>query len=1152
MKGFTLIEILAVIVVLAIIMVISVPLIGGVIEDVKKNSFKIAVKHLAKAAELTYFGNKENKGREIIFEFNDYEMTSNFPDATLEFEGKAPQNGNLIIRKDGKISYSFHDGKYCIEKGYDETEPVANDKNSDLCVSEVEMPVVAIVGANPQYIEINTNYSDLGATAITTTGEEISLIDVMYKEGDNQISSIDTSVKGTYRVIYTVLEDYKTNFAERTVIVRDTIKPILHVPTSTSITIAEVNEFNFLSDVTVSDNSLETLTVSVSGSISRIAGSYEIVYSATDSSGNTIEMSRIINVNDIEAPLLILNGSDVINLNFGDTYTELNATATDDADGDLTSSIVRTGSVNTNLVGTYFITYTSTDSSNNESSITRTVNVIDTVLPTVTFGTNGNSAYANNRNTTVSVTDNVSVLSRHYQWTNSTVAPTSLSFSQSFTSGDNIVTPTLLNGGYYLWIKAVDTNNNETIVRSNVFNLDNTAPVFTNITNSSNGVWTNANVTLGWTASDSLSGLSVMQFSYDQVTINPTSITQPSSNPTTWNSSAVWTTERDSYVYFRIIDAAGNASAWSAGTAVRIDKTAPNFTTLTPGYNAFPDTNFASGVNGMAVYNNNGNGLVVHSRIPMTTPTGSGYGLRITVNGAASPGLGGFYQWLVSQANGVYVHKIVARIPVGYSIQRASNPIGNEATVTWVTSQLGTGNWQEYIYVTRAGSTGSFSSLGHVYVEGTPATAGSPFVWDVAYTALTDSSAYGTSAAVAFSGADAASGINGYSYGTVSAPGTYTAVTAAPNIAKMNTGYTTNQNVYIWLRDAAGNQGSGLIPITKVDTTPPVVTFGTNGNHLYYKTHSTTVSVTDNFIVASRQYQWTTSTTAPSSASFTTTFINGETISTPPGGNYSYYLWVKAVDNTGNETITRSNAFNLDNGGPGITIVTNGGTAKPASTVVNCSDAINLFSSLVYAWTNSTTTPSSGWISFANGATLTQASMGTWYLHVRVTDTAGNVTTTRSNAFVLASLLSNSGTSYIRTLNAEGTVATAGATTSSSWTLARELTVTESGLFVVSASFWGYATSGYSIPEASFGVNGVLVGSVGRGARTSADAWDQYYLTNLSTVLNVGDRIQLWLRVDPSYANANGHALGRFKTVTTYYVAPYGGGDPYPYNRTLN
>ena len=60
-------------------------------------------------------------------------------------------------------------------------------------------------------------------------------------------------------------------------------------------------------------------------------------------------------------------------------YTELNATATDLVDGDLTGSIVIDSSaVNTDRVGDYSVTYDVTDTAGNAAEQkTRTVRVID-------------------------------------------------------------------------------------------------------------------------------------------------------------------------------------------------------------------------------------------------------------------------------------------------------------------------------------------------------------------------------------------------------------------------------------------------------------------------------------------------------------------------------------------------------------------------------------------------------------------------------------------------------------------------------------------------------------------------------------------------------------------------------------------------------
>jgi hypothetical protein len=204
-------------------------------------------------------------------------------------------------------------------------------------------------------------------------------------------------------------------------------------------------------------------------------------------------------------------GSNPTNINVGGTYSDSGATALDETDGNITSKIAVTGTVNPNVVGSYTITYTVKDLADNQVTATRAVNVLDNVIPTVAFGTNGNSTYAKSRSTTVTVSDNVSVnpSSLKYQWTTSTTAPTEASFSTTFTNGGTISSPAGVTGGYYLWILGKDTSSNTMIARSNVFNLDNTKPVIT-LTGSST-VTINKGSTYsdaGATATDAHSGVS--------------------------------------------------------------------------------------------------------------------------------------------------------------------------------------------------------------------------------------------------------------------------------------------------------------------------------------------------------------------------------------------------------------------------------------------------------------------------------------------------------------------------------------------------------------------------------------------------------------------------------------------------------------------
>ena len=59
----------------------------------------------------------------------------------------------------------------------------------------------------------------------------------------------------------------------------------------------------------------------------------------------------------------------------GDTYTEQGATAKDDKDGDISSKISISGSVNTSKAGKYTITYSVKNSSGKTVTKTRTITV---------------------------------------------------------------------------------------------------------------------------------------------------------------------------------------------------------------------------------------------------------------------------------------------------------------------------------------------------------------------------------------------------------------------------------------------------------------------------------------------------------------------------------------------------------------------------------------------------------------------------------------------------------------------------------------------------------------------------------------------------------------------------------------------------------
>jgi len=94
--------------------------------------------------------------------------------------------------------------------------------------------------------------------------------------------------------------------------------------------------------------------------------------------GDLVDIRYIRKINS--APVIILNGEEVMELAQNDTFTEPGYTATDAEDGDITANVVVTGTVDTATIGAYTLTYSVTDSAGLTSTVTRTVNVVSGVL----------------------------------------------------------------------------------------------------------------------------------------------------------------------------------------------------------------------------------------------------------------------------------------------------------------------------------------------------------------------------------------------------------------------------------------------------------------------------------------------------------------------------------------------------------------------------------------------------------------------------------------------------------------------------------------------------------------------------------------------------------------------------------------------------
>ena len=134
--------------------------------------------------------------------------------------------------------------------------------------------------------------------------------------------------------------------------------------------------------------------MAITGAVNTAAvGSYSLGYSVADGAGNVASAVRTVNVSDTLAPSLALVGASAMKLECGvDSFTNPGATASDACSGDLSSAIVKTGSVNTAAVGSYSLGYSVADAAGHAVSAVRTVQVADTLAPALALNGPGSVA----------------------------------------------------------------------------------------------------------------------------------------------------------------------------------------------------------------------------------------------------------------------------------------------------------------------------------------------------------------------------------------------------------------------------------------------------------------------------------------------------------------------------------------------------------------------------------------------------------------------------------------------------------------------------------------------------------------------------------------------------------------------------------------
>ena len=299
------------------------------------------------------------------------------PGATVVDNYDAPRT----VFSDGVVNMASVGSYTLTYRALDAAENPAVPVTRSVIVSDMTAPVITLIGANVINLVVGATFTDPGANV----ADNLDAARVI-----SGVGLVNTTLPGAYTLTYSAA-DAAGNVATpvtRSVIVSDVVAPVialiganpLIVPLNSVFVDPGANVTDDVSFVGVVHQVFGTGAVDTA-----ILGTYTLTYSVTDAAGNVATpVTRSVIVSDVVAPVIALIGSDPVNLNVGDVFTDDGANVTDDVDAARVISGV--GSVNAALHGTYTFTYSATDAAGNVATpVTRSVIVSDVVAPVITL-----------------------------------------------------------------------------------------------------------------------------------------------------------------------------------------------------------------------------------------------------------------------------------------------------------------------------------------------------------------------------------------------------------------------------------------------------------------------------------------------------------------------------------------------------------------------------------------------------------------------------------------------------------------------------------------------------------------------------------------------------------------------------------------------
>ena len=311
-----------------------------------------------------------------IWKYNAYHLELSIPNETIVLEygiDELPEvtaicKGSILNRKGIPVETTISGNLDITQLGTYTITYTANyhnlslTENRSVLIQDTTAPVIELVSDPAHFTSPIATYEEEGFTA--TDNYDGDITDKVVRVEENGI------------VTYTVTDSSGNSFStERTIVYKDVVVPSLSLIGDAELKLNIGKDFKDPGFAAIDDVDGDiTSNVIVEGTVDvNKKGTYTLIYKVEDSSQNQTQIQRTVIVDDFVAPAISLNGKSNLYIKIGESFVDPGFSAKDNVDGDLTSKVKVTGTVDTNKMGRNTITYTVSDKSGNTTSVSRSI-----------------------------------------------------------------------------------------------------------------------------------------------------------------------------------------------------------------------------------------------------------------------------------------------------------------------------------------------------------------------------------------------------------------------------------------------------------------------------------------------------------------------------------------------------------------------------------------------------------------------------------------------------------------------------------------------------------------------------------------------------------------------------------------------------------